>query len=350
MDGPFFRSTTRHSSHPSNRAAYTTRVWYTQPRPRVAPLPYSMSSAESSSPDLDAHLNGAAAYLIPFPGRDVALSRAHEKLRDAIGSRAQGLTALAEWESSISMIEKRAMQLFRAAKKLKQGNLPGFARELGIKTKRRHNKISPKKVSKNAGSLWLEYWLGWAPMVGDIANAVEVLQSEPPWDRVHGSGLCTMSFNNSVTIPNFVSIVDLAKTTVRVKLGAKVRCSNPNLFLANQLGFVNPAATAWELVPLSFVVNWFVPVQGFLEQFTTFVGLDVEHPYTTTYGTASGTYVEQWLIPNPPTGVNAATKAAAMVRAPGIERMSIVWRPPATLSVTRGLTSMSLLVQQLKGL
>lgn len=348
MDGPFFRSTTRHSRYP-NRASYTTRTWYTQKRPRVAPLPYSMSTSTSSSPDLDAHLNGASVYLSSLPGREIALSRAHEKLRDAIGSRAQGLTGLAEWKSSISMIENRALQLFRAARKLKQGNLPGFARELGIRPKRRHNKISPKKVSKNAGGLWLEYWLGWAPLVGDIANAVEVLQSEPPWDRIHGTGLCKTSFDNSVVYPDFVSIVDRAQTVVRVRLGAKVRCSNPNLFLANQLGFVNPAATAWELVPLSFVVNWFVPVQSFLEQFTTFVGLEVEHPYTTTYGTASGTYAEQWLVPNPPIGINGATTAAVVSRVLGIEHMSIVWRPPDTLSVTRGLTSISLLVQQLKG-
>lgn len=349
MDGPFFRSTTRHSSHPVNRAGYTTRTWYTQPRPRVAPLPYSMSSAESSSPDLDAHLNGAASYLVGFPGREIALSRAHSKLRDAIGARAQGLTGVAEWRQSADMIGDRATQLFRAANNLRKGNLPGFARELGVKTKRRHSKISPKKVSKNAGGLWLEYWLGWAPLIGDIGNAVQVLQSAPPWDKIHGTGSCYKTFNNSVTYPYFVRIVDSASTKVSVKLGAKVRCSNPNLFLANQLGFVNPASTAWELVPLSFVVNWFVNVQEFLDQFTTFVGLEIEHPYTTTFGTASGTYAEDWLFPNPPPMIAAATKAVSMSRAPGIEQFSIVWRPPSALSVTRGLTSISLLVQQLKG-
>lgn len=348
MNGPFFRSTTRLSSHPVNRAGYTTRMWYTQPRPRVAPLPYAMSSAESSSPDMDAHLNGASAYLAPFPGKEVALARAHAKLREAIGTRAQGLTAVAEWRKTVDMIDNRAMQLLRAAKKLRKGNLPGFARELGIKPKRRHEKMSPKKVSQNAGGLWLEYWLGWAPTVGDIGNAIDVLQSAPPWEKIHGSGTCVKVFNNSVHYPGWLRITDYARTKVSVRLGAKVRCSNPNLFLANQLGFVNPAATAWELVPLSFIVNWFVTVQEFLEQFTTFVGLDVEHPYTTIFGTASGTYNETWLVPAPPLGITATTKAAMMSRAPGIESMSIVWRPPNTLSVTRGLTSISLLVQQLK--
>jgi hypothetical protein len=246
------------------------------------------------------------------------------------------------------MISDRASQLLRAAGKLKKGNLPGFARELGIKPKRQHDKMSPKKVSKNAGGMWLEYWLGWAPLLGDIGNAIEVLQSSPPWDKIHGSGTCVKTFDNSVTYPNLVSIGDRARTKVSVKLGAKVRCSNPNLFLANQLGFVNLASTAWELVPLSFIVNWFVNVQEFLDQFTTFVGLDVEHPYTTVFGTASGTYSEVWLYPNPPPIVVANSKAAAMSRAPGIEQLSIVWRPPSALSVTRGLTSISLLVQQLK--
>lgn len=348
MDGPFFRSTTRHSSHPVNRAGYTTRMWFTQPRPRKAPLPYSMSTSESSSRELDCALNGASAYLVPFPGRDVALARAHAKLRDAIGPRAQGLTAVAEWRSTVDMISSRAMPLVRAARMLKKGNLHGFARELGLRVKRQHAKMHPKKVSKNAGGLWLKYWLGWAPTVGDIGNAIEVLQSSPPWEKIHGSGTCVKRHDNSALYPDFVNIVDRAQTKVSVRIGAKVRCSNPNLFLANQLGFVNPAATAWELVPLSFVVNWFVSVQEFLEQFSTFVGLEVEHPYTTTFGTASGTYSEQWLVPNPPIGITAATSAAQMSRTPGIEQMTIVWRPPAALSVTRGLTAISLLVQQLK--
>lgn len=59
--------------------------------------------------------------------------------------------------------------------------------------------------------------------------------------------------------------------------------SNPELFALASLGLLNPASLAWELVPLSFVVDWIVPVGPFLEAMTAGVGIELSHAYRKEY-------------------------------------------------------------------
>jgi hypothetical protein len=56
-----------------------------------------------------------------------------------------------------------------------------------------------------------------------------------------------------------------------VKLYARI--SNETLANASSIGILNPLQIAWELVPYSFVVDWFMPVGSFLETLTDTAGL-----------------------------------------------------------------------------
>lgn len=38
--------------------------------------------------------------------------------------------------------------------------------------------------------------------------------------------------------------------------------------MLDRYGFNNPARVLWELIPLSFVIDWVIPVSEYLEQFT----------------------------------------------------------------------------------
>jgi hypothetical protein len=49
--------------------------------------------------------------------------------------------------------------------------------------------------------------------------------------------------------------------------------SNPQLATINSLGLTNPIAVAWELVPFSFAVDWFLPVGNTLSALTAGQGL-----------------------------------------------------------------------------
>lgn len=59
--------------------------------------------------------------------------------------------------------------------------------------------------------------------------------------------------------------------------GAEVAVSNPNLWLANQLGLINPGTIALELVPFSFVFGWFVNLEQVISSMTDLYGLTLSN-------------------------------------------------------------------------
>jgi hypothetical protein len=210
-----------------------------------------------------------------------------------------------------------------------------------------------RKKGKSFGNLFLEGHFGWEPLVKDIGAAVEVLQSGVPPCRVVTSSKGTRT--GSANTPTYNDPIDYWSwtDTVAWQIGADVIVSNPNLWLANQLGFVNPALVAWDMVPFSFVLNWFVSVEEFLSGFTDFWGLTLSNSWTSSYVIRSE---RQWQIQKnwPNTGSNTVyydytRKFVQAKRVPGgIPTPSLLIRQPWRLSPTRGLTAVSLLLQQLR--
>jgi hypothetical protein len=121
--------------------------------------------------------------------------------------------------------------------------------------------------------------------------------------------------------------------------------SNPNLYLASQLGFVNPAAIAWELVPFSFVVDWFVNVGEFLNNFTDLWGLTVTDPYTSILCTGVGQFSGLW---NSDPGYSVTYTNVYCSRSTSLSGAALRVRPWKGVSPVRAATAISLLVQQLR--
>lgn len=56
------------------------------------------------------------------------------------------------------------------------------------------------------------------------------------------------------------------------KLVYNVRCEDSLKAVAANTGISNPALLAWELLPWSFVIDWFIPVGDYLESLSAFDG------------------------------------------------------------------------------
>lgn len=121
--------------------------------------------------------------------------------------------------------------------------------------------------------------------------------------------------------------------------------SDPNLYLANQLGFVNPLTVIWETIPFSFLLDWVSNVSQFLAQYSEFYGLSLTQQTTTHLLDHVDT---SWYGANP-VRVNATTVWWTWRRTAGISKPALQLRPLRGLSPTRGLTAAALLLQQLKG-
>jgi hypothetical protein len=71
-----------------------------------------------------------------------------------------------------------------------------------------------------------------------------------------------------------LSIITKVKSTTKCKFILRFKLASPLRAFAAQTGFTNPINLAWEILPFSFVVDWFLPIGPYLEAFTAFEGLE----------------------------------------------------------------------------
>lgn len=64
------------------------------------------------------------------------------------------------------------------------------------------------------------------------------------------------------------------RTTSRCKLVLRYRVASELTSFLAQTGFTNPINLAWEVLPFSFVVDWFLPIGPWLETLSAWNGLE----------------------------------------------------------------------------
>ena len=132
-----------------------------------------------------------------------------------------------------------------------------------------------QSVVERASAAWLAFWFGAAPTYGDIHDACQQISEPIPSNLNYEGRARRLIFERTGTLQK-VELDGLFK----VRTGAKLRLSNPNLYLLNQLGLINPLSVAWEITPFSFLLDWAFDIGSFLEAMSDFVGVQVELPYT----------------------------------------------------------------------
>jgi hypothetical protein len=261
-----------------------------------------------------------------------ALSDFVNKVRD--GKSASAAVTLAEWRQSEKMIVARAGQLVQGLRAVRRGDLGKLNKLFGAP-----KGFRPK--AKSGANLWLEYHFGWSPLVNDIHSAVKVLSAVPPSFKIRGRGRSREPF--SIKTGNASTYIQADGLYVcATECGGEVFVSNPNLALANQMGLINPLTVAWELVPFSFLVDWFLPVGDFLNSFTDLLGYTVHYPYTTTKRTANGRY--RYADGRYITDVDIS--AVNLSRVLSLPTYKLRTTPFQGLSLSRGATAISLVIQQ----
>lgn len=341
---------------------------YRQARPYTLVLPYRRHTGKVirkvGSPPYDSKRFADRAVIDNWypPIWNHLGNSSYDKLKSKTSSRASMSTTLAEGSQSISMIANRLGQLTKTARQIRKLDFAGASKTLNLA-------VTPKGVSgkKAFSGNWLEYYFGWAPLVGDIGSAIDVLQS--PIDKQIVRAQASMAFPYSdLQPPQEVSRPTVLNDWVYTKFyerlyydqlvlaqGMKVSVTNPNLWLANQMGFVNPATVAWELVPFSFVVDWFVNVEQFLSSGTDWLGLTVSDPWTVRHAKLSYHYFSmttyKWWVNGSTTYSTTlnvlATKAQHTARNTGLTSPVLTVKPARLWGWQRCLTAASLFVQVL---
>lgn len=275
-----------------------------------------------------------------------ASNKCYDRFKDKVlGSNAELGVNLAERHQAVRMITDRANTLRKAYSALRQGKLRVFYRSLNVKPLPKHQRWT---YARNASAFWLEYHFGWSPLIGDIYNACDVLQAgygKPRPIRARGSASDYIGLWK-----NFGAYQDVRNTSMRcdVQTGARVLITNPNLHQAARLGLINPISVAWELIPFSFLVDWFIPVGKFLNSWSDFVGLSFKNPYSTVLMTATGSIDYQWSFGSGQYGISNDIRAISAKRTQGLISPVVYPKQFKGLSVTRAATAVSLLLQVFK--
>lgn len=171
--------------------------------------------------------------------------------------------------------------------------------------------------------LWLEFRYGWSPLVLDIQDTLKAIYAQElrdsllskPYERVTSNEWDDDRQVTPITTASFGGGVWTATSELTHKVDAHAYAKYQ---VSRQSGIVNrlrefglfdvPLAT-WELVPFSFVVDWFVPIGDYLAAVQPKIGVKVlDSGYTVhttkvvkrtlTGYTPSSTGVDSW--PSPP--------------------------------------------------
>lgn len=234
-----------------------------------------------------------------------------------------GLT-LATWKSSLSMVT-------------------GAFKALASKAER-----AELYYRKKASTLYLEGIFGWVPLIQDIHNAYTVLSDLSPTaklTKVRPQDVRSLSGDLGGGTRGTL------QKSFGVQVGGRIRVTNPNLALLERLGLVNPAAVAWDAVPYSFVINWFIPVGTFLKSLTDMVGWEAQSPWTTYYmrnAFVGQVLAQDWSIGGEYRWMDRRVECGAVVRQPGLPPFQL---PPFNLpgaDLYKATAALALLDQKLR--
>lgn len=335
-------------------AGYKARTWYRQRKPYNLPLVLTLDNRQTvkewygNPPNYRPYTN-APGY--DTAERTVAYNKAYGKFVERVNEQSMWAVNLLEMKKSAIMIERRATQLLAFSRSLASGRFVKAAKILGLAA-------APRGVSKKKSfaNNWLEYHFGWEPLVKDIGAALHTLTDPFGHKTVKASGHSdkTYTLTGGGVVPYDNTWRKDFRISTSVRLQARVSVVNPNAFLLSQLGFVNPLSTAWELVPFSFVLDWFGNVGQVLASMTDFVGVQLDDPFQSTLQV--GDEHEVWVygqIGNPPskwgtTLVDVSYQSVFVRRELGIGTPSLRFKWPERVSSTRGATAIALLLQFLK--
>lgn len=197
-----------------------------------------------------------------------AVVKALSKLK---GQQVNLAVAIGERAETAELLISTLSGLTQAARSLRKGNLRGVARGLGL------SKVhSPK--GQTFPQKWLEYQYGWAPLYQDVFGAVKELHQkdneEPQRNSVSVHALMKNSkedyrkgdYNYARGVSHYT------KTDEGCFVRLDYFLQNPFLQSLARLGITNPVEVAWELVPFSFVVDWFLPVGNYISAFDAALG------------------------------------------------------------------------------
>lgn len=164
--------------------------------------------------------------------------------------------AFAERAATAELVGSSARRIAQAFTFARKGKFKRAASALGVSSR------------KQQPSNWLELQYGWKPLLSDIYGATELLRNRGKLGFLVTVKAATRNVVDVLTDPVNKNGPYQYRRHFRGEWGHFARCDylpgSGFMRVLSYSGISNPLEIAWELVPYSFVVDWFLSVGNWL--------------------------------------------------------------------------------------
>lgn len=148
--------------------------------------------------------------------------------------------------------------------------------------------VGPHGALRTTADGLLQYKYGWRPLMSDIYGGYQLLKRGAE-RKFLLSATAKATRNTGFVSGGEYSRQGDIRRSMKIKLIGAL--TDHERHITDQLGVANPLSLAWELVPMSLVVDWFVPIGNVLDSLVPPAGVDFVGGYVTQLGTANYTTV-----------------------------------------------------------
>lgn len=186
---------------------------------------------------------------------------------------------LAEMGKTSKMIVSSAEKIVDTLVMVKKFDIAGLNRMYRSSSHR-----PPPPPGSTPADVWLQYKYGWMPLLKDVYDASVALPNitqrwATPEAQSNVMVRLSRSKNENVELAFQISpdIVghSLRMTAQSKRLNCRFFVNDKESYAAASMGLLNPLQVAWELVPFSFVADWFAPIGSYINSLDAGIGITI---------------------------------------------------------------------------
>lgn len=241
-------------------------------RPRVHTDTYSDGAVVTYKTGMYGHINPRTPPILNEVA-DEAMRTARTKALNKLKSNKslQLANDMIEARKTVNMVAGPMLQVLRAYRSVRNGNFRQAANHLGI-----NKKLADPRTPLNR---WLELQYGWLPMLGTINDGVSILKDgfgtpgKGMYAKVVGGDKRPYEWESPDESDESLKLYG----EIHARCGLIYSVDDAMIRSLDDSGVLNPLSIAWEAVPFSFVLDWFIPVGNVLSALTATAGLKLVH-------------------------------------------------------------------------
>jgi len=257
-----------HSGAPLDPLAYTRFVEEFQALPGTKVYWYGgepYGPYPQPAPHLSEVMDSALLTNLLANNRNSAIANLNGRMR---GSQFSLGVTMVEGRKTVNMIGDISRRLLGAYRNVRRGKFSEAADLLLMDPpSHRRQKSMKREALRGAQGLsknWLMYRYGIRPLIQDVYNGIDAYSTIA---SSRSDDIIYTGFSRSNDSSNGYNGSSNASILHAITIKAKVQ--NDDVRNMSALGLDNPALIAWELVPFSFMFDWFLPVGTWLEAMKT---------------------------------------------------------------------------------